>query len=113
MPAGRLRHLVRLERPAKQNDGYGNVENGWQEIQTLSAEIKPMRGSETVEAGKLEGRLAYEILIRWNATLGDGRLSNADRAVNARTGEVYNIRTVENRDMKRQWLTITAEAGVA
>jgi SPP1 family predicted phage head-tail adaptor len=110
-----LRERVRLERPAKQKDGHGNAENGWSEIAVVSAEVKPMRGWENVQAGKLAGRVAYEILIRWTKAFGEGagRLTSNDRAVNERTGEIYNIRAVEDRTMRRAWLLLTCESGVA
>ncbi len=111
MSAGRLRERVRLERRTTAPDGYGNTTAAWAEIVTVWGEIKPLRHGETVLAARLQGTGVVEILIRWSTDVAD--LSADDRAVDARAGTVYNIRAVENRDMRKRFLTLTAERGVA
>jgi SPP1 family predicted phage head-tail adaptor len=111
-----MRESVRFERRAEVDDGYGNVTGGWETlVASVYAEIRPLRGREEVLAGKLTGTMPYEVKTRWRADLaiGEDRLTTDDRAVNVATGDVYNIRSVENPDMKRQWLKLTCEAGVA
>lgn len=112
-----LRETVRIERRAAVDDGYGNViSGGWSSTASpIYAEIKPMRGREEVLAGKLSGTMPFEITLRWRSDLAEGvdRLTTADRVVNVRTGETYNIRSIENPDMRNRWLLLTCEAGVA
>ena len=116
MPSGgRLRERVRFDRRAEYDDGAGNMQAGWSTLGEVPAEIKPVRGGEALLAGKLAGKVPAEITVRWSRALGAGdlRLTTDDRAVDARTGDAYQIRAIENRDMRRQWLTLTCEAGVA
>ena len=70
-------------------------------------------GSETVLASKLEGITPVEIIVRWSPPLGEGgdALSTDDRAVDVVSGSIYNIRSIENRDMRNRWLIITADGG--
>lgn len=112
MAAGPLRERVRFERRASgSGDGYGNVSTAWSELDVVSAEVRPMRGSEQVLATKLEGREPVEIRVRFSSTLAN--LTTDDRAVNVRTGATFNVRSVENRDQRKKYLTVIAEAGVA
>lgn len=114
--AGQLRERVRFERRVEtEGDGLGNFESVWSPIVTTWAKIAPAKGTETVLASKLQGVQPVEITVRRTNLLGVGpeRLTAGDRAVNDRSGEVYNIRAVDNRDMRKKYLVVTAEAGVA
>lgn len=110
-----MRERVRFQRRRPAVDVFGNVEGEWATLAERAAKIQPAKGSETVIAGKLEGRVPVEITVRWDYTLGNGAtaLVPDDRVVDVRSGEIYNIRAIENRDMRRRYLTITAEGGVA
>lgn len=113
--AGQLRERVRFQRRRPETDRFGNVEREWATLAERWAQIKPMKGSEQIVAGKLEGRAPVEIMVRWDTLLGGGAsaLTTDDRVVHVATGTAYNVRAIENRDMRRRYLTITAEAGVA
>lgn len=112
--AGPLRERVRFQRRRPDVDQFGNVEGEWATLAERAAQIRPMRGSEQVLAGKLEGRAPVEIVVRWDTLLGAGvtALTTDDRAIDLRNGTVWNIRAIENRDQRHKYLTITAEAGV-
>ncbi|MCF3933297.1 phage head closure protein [Acuticoccus sp. M5D2P5] len=112
--AGQLRERVRFERRTVVDDGAGNRRGDWVAVVVVSAKVVPVKGREEVIAGKLAGTAPREIVIRWRADLaiGPGRLTTEDCAVNAATGETYNIRSIENPDMKRIWLKLTCEIGV-
>ena len=112
MAAGTLRERVRFEtRGTGSADDFGNVSEDWATVLTVWGQIKPSRGNEEVLATKLQGVSPVEIRVRWSSNLAN--LTASDRAVNDRTGAIYNIRSVENPDMRRKYLTIYAEAGVA
>ena len=114
MPAsGSLREQIRFERRVETNDGYGNTIGSWATfVAGVAASVVPVRGTEEIIAGKLTGTLPIIISTRWQAALAEGedRLTTADRAVNARSGDAYDIRSIE-ADPRRQWLTLTCEAG--
>lgn len=111
--AGQLRELVRIERRAAATpDGFGNTEGDWETIAQTAAQIKPIRGNEAVTAAKLEGQQIVEIIVRWQPALAD--LSTDARVINIRVPDaIFNILAVENKDMRRKYLAITAETGVA
>lgn len=109
-----MRERVRFQRRRPDVDQFGNVEGEWATLAERSAQIRPMKGSEALEAGKLEGRAPVEIIVRWDRTIGAGATAIVpdDRVIDVRSGTVWNIRGVENRDQRRKYLTVTAEAGV-
>lgn len=115
MHAGAMRERVRFQRRRPDKDQWGNVEGEWATLAERAAQIRPMKGGEAIEAGKLEGRAPVEIVVRWCHTLGSGAsaLVTDDRVVDVRSGRAFNIRSVENRDQRRRFLTLTCEAGVA
>jgi len=108
---GKLRERVRFERRAAAPDGFGNVEGAWQTlVGPVWAEIRPLRADEEEVARRLESVGRVEITIRYSSDVA--ALSADDRAVDARTGTVYAIRGVENRDMHKRYLVVTAETNV-
>lgn len=113
MVAGRLKERVRFDRRATvADDGTGNTLGDWETyLGPVWAEIKPMRGGEVVQMARLSGTRGVEILIR--SSIEARTLVTSDRAVNTRTGETFNIRLIENRDMRNRMLNIIAEGGVA
>jgi SPP1 family predicted phage head-tail adaptor len=111
--AGRLRERVRFDRrPTVVDDGTGNTLGDWETyLGPVWAEIKPMRGGEVVQMARLTGTRAVEITIR--STDAARLLTTDDRAVNTQTGEIFAIRLIEDREMRKHFLNITCEAGVA
>lgn len=93
------------------DDGYGNEVSGpFEDRFTVWAGVTYLRGSETVMASRLEGRQPVVIAVRQSANTRS--ITTDWKARNARTDEVYNIRTiVPTKD--RAGFEITAESGVA
>ncbi len=112
MAAGPLRDRVRFERRAQVSDGAGNYVSDWQTLDMDRwAQVKPLRGGENVIAAKLQSTGIYEIKVRSDS---ETRTVTADdRVVDISSGQAYNIRLVENRDMRNRYLTLTCERGVA
>lgn len=104
---------VRFDRRATVvDDGTGNTLGAWATyLGPIWAEIKPARGGEVVQMARLTGTRAVEILVR--ASTAARSLTTDDRAVNTKTGEIFNIRLIEDREMSNRFLNITAEGGVA
>lgn len=114
--AGQLRERVYFQRRGTTDDGYGNEEGAFERFYpagsgSVSAEIMPVRGGEQILAARLTGTTMFEVTLRWCSGLAN--LQADDRCINARTGEVYNIRSIVNPDMKSRWLALTCELGVA
>lgn len=113
--AGDLRYRVKFSRPNDVSDGYGNVTSGFEDMFTVSANISPRLGGETVEAARLAGRQPVVIRIRKSVV---SRQIGADwKATNTENGVEYNIRTVtdpfEGTVEHDKYLDMLAEAGVA
>jgi len=113
--AGELRYRVKFEMPDQVTDEYGNVTTGWTVRFTVSANITPRLGGETVEAARLTGRQPVVVRVRQS---DDTRQIKTDwRCTNTNNGVVYNIRTVvdpaEGDVEHGKYLDMLAETGVA
>ncbi len=106
MPAGRLRHRVRIEQPVLTPDGMGGSTKAWQELATVWAEIVAISSGEAVLAGKLTPRIARRFRLRYRADI-----TAAMRLVYE--GRVFNILSVINENEADAMLEILAEEGVA
>lgn len=113
MKAGELSERFSFEkREAVADDAYGVSEGEWIEQFTCWTKKVPLRRGETVIASRLAGVQPFVLTIRASA---QARLIKTDwRAKDTRTGEFYNIRTVEpSPDRKGIDLLIDGGPGVA
>lgn len=111
MSAGELREKLVFEKRAEEADAYGNTQGDWEEQFTVRARIRPRFGGETVLSERLANRQPYTITIRSSM---QARAVTADwRVRNARTDEVFNIRSVVNPDEKNAYIELLCEGGVA
>lgn len=109
MSVGALHERVAFDRPEPQPDGQGGVIDGWCEMFCRWANYRYLRGGETVQAARLEGRQPVVITVRKD---GETKQVTTDwRVRDARDGTVFNIRAIMPGD--RGYLEITAESGVA
>jgi head-tail adaptor len=110
--AGRLDRRLSFERRTDVADGYGNqVAGDWTPQFTDVANRKWLRGGEDVMAARLESRQPAILTMR-NST--QARQVTADwRAVDTRSGEIYNIREDPKESDSRGFLEMLVESGVA
>ncbi len=107
--AGKLKHRLRFERRDGGSNVGGVVKYGWTPIDGLvsvSASVEPTRGGEETIAGRMASKVSYDIWARSSAALRG--LLATDRAVNARTGEIYNLAPAIDPPGRRQWLFFQA-----
>lgn len=111
MSSGSLREKFTIRREVLTDDGYGGKKRTWQDYLTCAASITYSRGGEAVMAARLTAQQPAILRIRTSA-LARGILPT-DKAVNARTGEQFNIRELprEARD-SRGYLEMLVQAGV-
>lgn len=108
--AGQLRHSIRFERRRTENDGMGNMVGSWRTLVSgVRAKVANTRGGEDVRAARLTGISTFDIVVRSSDALRD--VTTADRIVDERTGQSFNIQWIGNLDEKDRWLTITCLAG--
>lgn len=110
--AGSLSEVVAFQVRSEADDGYGNPVTGDFATQfTEPARLRPLKGSEPVLAARLTGVQPFLLVVRGSARTR--AVTPAWRAVNARTGAVYNIATVANPDERNAWLEMLVTEGVA
>jgi SPP1 family predicted phage head-tail adaptor len=110
MRRARLEERVFLQKPTATADGMGGTEAGWEDVFETRAHFRYLRGSESVMAGRLQGRLTIVATI---PTHDDARDVTTDwRMRDARSGTIWNVRSVIPSD-ERHFLELTCESGVA
>lgn len=103
-----LKHVPGVDSPPAKD--YGNVEEDFVVQFTVAARIRPRLGGETVQAARLEGRNFVNIIVRSSAQT---RQVKTDwRATDARTGELYNIRSIIDPSEDGKYLEMLCEKGV-
>lgn len=109
MRAGDLRERVTFAERIEEDDGHGNKEGDFVDRFTVAAGMEPRFGGEAVMAARLSGRQPVSIVIRY---FERGKsITPAWRATNARSGEIYNIRSVVV-GKRRDLIELLCEAGV-
>lgn len=113
--AGDLRSRLVFASRVLTGDGAGNQQATWVDRLTCAAEVKPSRGSEVVDADRLQGRGLVTIRVRNTSAT---RQITADwMATDVRSGLEYNIRSAFDPDLGRpmhgKWVELVAEHGRA
>ncbi len=97
-----LRHRVTLEELAREADGGGGFTEAWTEVAELWAAIRPIDGSEAVEADRLAGRVTHEIALRYRGGVVP--------AMRFRMGaRAFAILSVIDQDERGAWLRCLCE----
>ena len=109
--AGELRELINFQNRTEEDDGFGNVTAGpYATVWTAPARIEILRGTESVMAGRLAGSQTVAITIRWQPAAAT--MTTDWRAVDARTGAIWDITSIEP-DERKSFVNILAKTGVA
>ncbi|GGD30797.1 head-tail adaptor protein [Aureimonas glaciei] len=108
--AGQLRERFAFDGPTEVDDGYGGVVAGFGEQFSVAARRQYLRGGEAVQAARLQGKQPVILTVRRSSQTE--AITTQWRARDARTGEVFNIRSIEPSE-DRSGFDILAEAGVA
>ena len=123
MKSSDLYYRVAFDAPAENPDGYGGVEIGWDTQNAIEARahFRFLRGGETVQAARLEGKQPVVVTIPNSAAARAITSAWRMRDVNAGTltsgddwdGPSYQVRTAPVMTDDRHWLEIMVESGVA
>ncbi len=109
--AGALVDRVTIRRRSSVSDGMGGFEDSWVDLLVdQPARITPSRGGEAVQSQRLSGLAPADILMRRaNDTL---TITSADIAVDARSGQTYNIKWVGSlEEGRKSFLLLACTAG--
>lgn len=110
--SGALSEVVAFQVRSEADDGYGNPVTG--DFATQFHEpcrLQPLKGGEPVLAARLTKVQPYVLRVRSSARTR--RVGVDWRAVNNRSGAVYNIKTVTNVDERGAYLDMMVVEGEA
>jgi SPP1 family predicted phage head-tail adaptor len=105
MKAGDLNERVTIERSTSTSDGGGGRDVTWATVYELWANVKSVRGRETTDLGRTVTAETFVINVRFGVTI-----TTVDRAV--WRGKTMEIRSAQDREGDRRWLTLETETGV-
>lgn len=117
-----LRQRVKFQARGVLDDGHGNEEDAWTDLDPPLARwcsLTATRGGEAVQAARLSGKAMFDVWLRWDPALSV--VTTAVRLVEQIAvsggwvdGRAMNIRFgPEDMDGDRRWLLVQAESGVA
>lgn len=99
---GDLRQRLALERPIRTSDGGGGADENWSLVATVWAAMKPLTGTERLEAESQAGTVSHEIWMRHR--------DNVTPEMRFRLGtRLFDVRSVMDVDEKGQFLRCLAE----
>lgn len=109
IPAGRLRHRVRLQALQVDVDSDdGHAGESWADVGAglVPAEIAPLSGRELIAAQAVQSKVSTRIRIRWQpGVVASMRIVHRD--------DVYDVEAVlEDPNSGRRWLTLLCSRGV-
>lgn len=110
---GKLNRRVAFDAPVDAPDGHGGTETAWGDpAQAVSvwANFRYLRGGETVQAARLEGRQPIVVTVRSSAAT---RVISEAWRMRDSDGAEYNIRSGPVPSDNRLYLEFTVESGVA
>lgn len=110
-PAPSLRERIAFDAPVATDDGQGGKETGWEERHTCRAHFRYLRGGETVQAARLEGRQPVVVTIRSNAAAS--AITPTWRMRDIADGRVFAISAPPVPSDDHLYLEITCVAGEA
>lgn len=103
---GAMRARLQLQDRTRTPDGAGGYAETWHPVATIWAELKEMRGGESVIAASVTETADAIAVIRFRPNMTAGM-----RALHGSV--IYNIRGVRDPDGRREWLELSLERGVA
>ena len=69
MRAGRLRHLVSLQRASTVTNEFGEQSSIWADYAEVHAAIEPLRGGERIAADQTQSKLTHKVTVRYTSTI--------------------------------------------
>lgn len=106
LDAGSLDRRVRIEVEGRVPNGQGGFTTAWQELKTVWARKRPLRGDETVREGIVRSTAFARFTIRYRAGV-----TTKHRLVE-KNGTIWNIRSADDPNGSREQLDMVCETGV-
>jgi len=97
-----LRHRLTLEELSRVADDGGGFTESWVAVATIFADLRPISGSERVEADRLTGSVTHGVVLRYRAGVVP--------AMRFREGtRIFQIVMVIDVEERRRWLRCLCE----
>lgn len=106
--AGEFRFLVTVQRPTNSADGSGGFDVVWNDVATFYAQITNEQGDERYgdgTTGRVRTFQRFAFSTWWRTDI-----AQTDRL--SFQGTLYNIRALNNIELRNKFLVIVAESGV-
>lgn len=110
MQAGRLDKRLQFAERREIDDGAGNTVAEYVPQYECAANIKRLRGGESVMAARLEAREPVIVTVR--ACIAARRITNDWRATDMRDGTIYAVKEMPREADNRGHLEFLAMSGV-
>jgi len=111
MAAGLLRNRVAFSKPVPSRQAGGVMTETWQPMHECWAQMIYQRGSEVIEAARLEGRSIYKVKIR---ACDPARAITTDyKMVDLHRGNLAYAVIEVDAITDRQWVYVVVEQGLA
>lgn len=107
--ARRLRTRCEFQRPTVETSPTGNQRKGWESFAKVWGDVRPTKGREQVEAGRLESQVPAVLQIRYSSVAA--QIDASYRVLI--DGEPYQIRSVADPEMRRRLIEMVIELGPA
>jgi SPP1 family predicted phage head-tail adaptor len=109
-----LRHRISFEKQVRVSDGAGGWTETWTAEHNVWAMVEPLRGSEKVQAMRLQHPVTHRITVRYDASIAAyHRDADSARRRLDFQGRKMRIVAILDPDERRAFLEIMAEEGAA
>lgn len=106
---GQMRTRLVYQESTRVEDGAGSSTDGWADVFTLWARVRPARADESVQAGpQVQGRVDYEVVCRF-----DPRIAIDGRFLIEGTARALNIASIVDWELRGVELTVKAHETIA
>lgn len=103
---GELDQRIELQKESRVSDGMGGATVTWQTQATVWAHVRPLRGSERLQADTMEAPARYLVVVRYRQDVSESwRI--------AWNGKVMNINFIQDGGARSAYLPMECTAGVA
>jgi SPP1 family predicted phage head-tail adaptor len=103
---GQLRSSVTIQSPTRTADGGGGFSVAWSLVATVGARVRQKSSREPFVDQRLSAQRFLECVIRYRSDVNEEQRAVVE-------GVAYQIRNVEDVELRKRWLVLTLEGGVA
>ena len=107
--AGALRQKVVIETKTESRDSYGQVDESWETLGSVWADVRPRSGSEFYAADQVHSNITHLVELRHHP----GLTSSMRLRFDGRTLNVGAVMDIDGRRRRTQALCIEKKAGAS